>query len=122
MADKTMQVVIKDNAKQAYIGYMVHSCRTSYSDSYAEIMDRLSGRTCEVDTRHLFKTSFNVIDPDNPEIIIDVRWLFCEVINDIRGQKMKCTYCGETQDIDTKCSKCNKTDYLENLLVQRQNI
>ena len=118
-----MEVKIKKNAKQAYIGYMVHSCKTGYSDSYAAIMDRLAGRTCKVDTRHLFKTSFNVIDPDNPEIVIDVRWLFCEeVIDDIRGQKMKCTYCGETQDKGTKCSKCNRTDYLENLLAPYQKI
>jgi hypothetical protein len=118
-----MQVKIKKDAKQAYIGYMVHSCRTSYSDSYAETMDRMSGRTCEVDTRHLFKTSFNVIDPDNPEMVIDVRWLFVEeVIDDIRGQKMRCGYCGETQDKGTICTKCKKTDYLENLLVQKQNI
>jgi hypothetical protein len=80
-----MQVIVKKDAKNAYIGYMIHSCHSSYSDSFAETMDRLAGRTCEVDTKYLFPSSFNVIDPDDPDKIIDVRWLFCEeVIDDIR--------------------------------------
>jgi len=114
-----MLVKIKKNAKQAYINYMIHSCQSSYSDSYAEIMKRLSGKTCQVDTKCLFLTSFNVIDPDNTDNIIDVRELFCEeVIEDIRHLKEKCCYCYNIQDkgFSNNCQKCGSDKFLKSLI------
>lgn len=111
-----MKVKIKENAKQTYINYMVISCHNNYSDSYASIMEKLSGKIVEVDTKHLFKNSFNIIDPENPDKIIDLQnYLVEEIIDDIRYLKMKCNYCGFTQDKDIICSKCKKTNFLENL-------
>ena len=114
-----MQVRIKKNAKQYYISYMVHSCQSFYSDSYAEIMERLSGRICKVDTECLFATSFNVIDPDFPDKIIDIKELFCEeVIGEIRHLKEKCNYCFHIQDkgFSNNCQKCGKNNYLKSLI------
>lgn len=115
-----MQVKIKDNAKQTYINYMTLSCQPSYSEIYCKIMERLQGRVCEVDTKHLFKTSFNVIDPDDSSKIIGVRWVFCDVVGeDIRLKKMKCNWCGKTQDIADKCCECDRKEYTERLLLQK---
>jgi hypothetical protein len=75
-----VQVRIKQEAKSSYIGYMVHSCRSSYSDTYAKTMARLAGRVCDIDEQYDFPTSYNVIDPDNPDKIISVQKLFCEEI------------------------------------------
>ena len=75
-----MKVRIKKSAPNSYIGYMVHSCRSSYSDSYVEIMKRLAGRIVEVDTKYMFPTAYNIIDPDNPDKIISVQKLFCDEI------------------------------------------
>jgi len=79
-----MKVKIKKDAKSAYIGYMIHSCKTSYCDYYAEIMSRLAGRIVEVDTEYQFKTSYNIIDPDKPGKIISVQKLFCDELTSSR--------------------------------------
>ena len=111
-----MKVIIRQDAKSAYINYMVHSCHSSYCDDYAALMDEIAGMTLEVDTKYLFKTSFNVVHPTDKDRCIDVRWLLCdEVIDDIRHLKMKCGYCGETQDKGTVCINCTRDDCLDDL-------
>jgi len=111
-----MKVKIKENAKSVYINYMIISCYSNYSDSYAKKMERLSGKTLEVDIGCLFKNSFNIIDPENPDKIIHLsEYLVKEVIDDIRYLKMKCNYCGMDQDKDIICSRCKKTNFLENI-------
>ena len=77
---KYIKVRIKDNAKEAYIGYMIHSCHSSYCDRYVKIMERLAGRVVEADMEYTFPTSYNIVDPDNPNNIISVQKLFCEEI------------------------------------------
>ena len=57
---KYMKVQIKKNAKEAYIGYMIHRCRSPYSDSYCKIMERLAGRVVEVDIKYTFDGIENV--------------------------------------------------------------
>ena len=95
---------------------MVISCHNNYSDSYASIMERLSGKIVDVDIKYLFKNSFNIIDSENPDKIIDLQeYLVEEVIDDIRYLKMKCNYCGFIQDKNEICSKCKKTNFLEKL-------
>jgi len=72
-----MKVRIRPKADRLYMNYMVHSCRSCYSNTYMVKMKRLSGRIVEVDTKYTFLTSYNIIDPDNPDKIISVQKLFC---------------------------------------------
>lgn len=102
-----MKVAIRKDAKQAYINYTVITFRLPYANEYAETMDRLAGRICEVDTENLFPDSFNVIDPDTEADIIHVHCRLVEdVIYDLRPYMMKCQYCGTTQEPAAKCERC----------------
>jgi len=38
-----------------------------------------------------------------------------EVIDDARIGRMRCQYCGQNQEVDISCNKCDKDDYLEPL-------
>jgi hypothetical protein len=109
-----MKVVIRKEAKQAYIGYMVHSCHSPYSDSFAAMLDKIAGQEIEVETDHLFLDQFNTVPiPGVSEKGLRVtNQNITRVIDDVRPFKMRCQFCGKTSDLGDVCPDCGKTEYL----------
>lgn len=109
-----MKVKVREDAKMAYIGYMVHTCHSGYSNEWAATLEKVQGMTIEIETDHLFVDQFNTVPipgvSDNGLRLMnrDVS----EVIDDIRPLKMKCSWCGKTADIGDICPKCGKVEYL----------
>lgn len=111
-----MRIRIRDDAKSAYIGYMVHSCHMPYSDEWARTLEKVQGMTIEVETEHLFVDQFNTVPiPGVSELGLRLmNNSVAEVIDDIRPSKMKCGWCGKCADIGDVCPKCGKSKYLFN--------
>jgi len=91
----------------------------SSESQYYETMKKLDGMVVEVETDILFAYSFNVAPvPGVTDHCVGINAdLVAEVINDARIGKYKCGYCGKiTEDIETTCPKCHKTEYMSSLL------
>lgn len=110
-----MKIKIKDNASALYISNINCGNELFYNDKWYKILKAIEGKEIEIETEYLFKDQFNTIpikDISENGIRIMMRYVDY-VIDDIRYNKMKCRYCGTTQDISEKCIKCNDNKYIE---------
>lgn len=108
-----MKIIIKENAKSIYM----QSNRRSVNWEWAEKIEKLQGKTLEVETEFLFNNQFNTAPNEVSEKgmrIMEV--LVSKVIDDARIGKQRCSYCGKVSEIkgnEKTCPHCNESDHLE---------
>lgn len=110
-----MKIKIKDNAYSLYVSNVNCGNEFCFNNKWSNILKAIQGKIIEVETKKLFKTQFNTVPIDGISkngLRIMISYVDY-VIDDDRYNKMKCNYCGTTQDISNKCIKCNKDNYLE---------
>ena len=119
MADKKMFIKLKENASSIARSY-------GFPDHFYKLMQKYEGKWVEVDTKSLFRTSFNakiVSDAykDRPEVTcthIDAKFVDA-VQNDARIDRKRCDYCGKHSVYKDKagrlhkiCPYCKCADYI----------
>jgi len=84
---------------------------------WEKMLEAIEGQWLEVETEHLFRDQFNTapipgISENGMRIMIED---ISEIEDDIRGDVIKCHWCGGYADGSGKCGKCDRTDHLEPL-------
>lgn len=101
-----MRIKIKDNASKLY--YSSAHQRGYFRKEYYQMLKKVDGVILEVETEHLFKNQFNT-PPIEGVTKLGLRVMeeyIEEVLEDERERKMRCVYCGKTQDVSTSCIEC----------------
>jgi hypothetical protein len=111
-----MKIKIKKNAAQLYKEENSDWEGGYFGDPvWEDRLQKISGKTLEVDTEALFKYEFNTkpIKGVSKEGIRIPEEYVEKVIDDIRKGKAHCDFCNNTSDSDKVCTHCGRTDYLE---------
>ena len=122
-----MKIKIKPDAAKIFWAEVNKRCGEQgvpgpHEKSYHRSLQKIAGRTIEVETDHLFPRSFNSAPIPETETVgavprLDIQAEYVEeVIDDARIGKAKCLYCGEsnpTDDIEmmTGCPNCGGTTF-----------
>ncbi|MEN6445017.1 MAG: hypothetical protein ABFC98_03115 [Candidatus Cloacimonas sp.] len=107
-----MKIKIRKDAKAIYIS----SLKPFPIDwHWADILEKIAGKTIEVETEYLFKNQFNTVPiPGVAEKGLRIMQnLVEEVIDDVRPGKAKCNWCGKVSENQLVCMACGHKDYLE---------
>lgn len=110
-----MKVLVRKDAKMAYINRWVISYRQPYSNSFAEMLGKIEGQWIDIETKYLFRDAFNTVPI--PEVsekglrlsIHDIT----EIEDDDRPYMMRCNWCGKSSPRGNHCRHCGKSGYLE---------
>ncbi len=111
-----MKIKIRRNAADIYRNENTDLSGVYIGDPvWEDRLQKISGKTLEVDTETLFKYEFNTkpIKGVSKEGIRIPEEYVEEVIDDVRKGKAYCELCNQTSNSDKVCTNCGKTDYLE---------
>ncbi len=93
------------------------------SPIWAAIMESIAGTWIEVDTKYLFKTSFNgIVNTDLGICDIPLRYV-SEIKDDMRRYRKRCSWCGNhCALVEKKCPTCKKDDYFQRFFPQKKKL
>lgn len=108
-----MKIKIYNDAHRRFVA-RINIGHTTNNDKWYNLLEAIAEKEIEVEIKHLFIDQFNTVPiPNVSKNGIRIMISFVEyVIDDERYGKMKCHYCGVTQDKNDKCIECGKNDYL----------
>lgn len=90
------------------------------SPNWVAIMESIAGTWVEVDTKYLFKTSFNgIVNTECGIVDIPLRYVQ-EIKDDMRRYRKVCNWCGNHCALaEKKCPACDRSDYFERFFPQK---
>lgn len=88
---------------------------------WASIMQSIAGTWVEVDTKYLFKTSFNgIVNTELGICHIPLRHV-SKIEDDMRRYRKRCNYCGNhCALVEKHCPACDRNDYFERFFPQKK--
>jgi hypothetical protein len=115
-----MQIVIKSNAADLYRSYVCLG-KVMNNDGWYDTLKQIEGKTLDVETEYLFQDQYNTapIPGVSPNVLRIFDFIVERVIDDIRGTKMRCNWCGKTNDKGNVCPECGKSEYIETFTLWR---
>ncbi|MGN8842557.1 hypothetical protein ACTNDN_07020 [Niallia sp. HCP3S3_B10] len=111
-----MKIIIRKDALELYIRQNTDYHGHFIGDDYWEvIIEKIAGKTLEVDTEQLFKSEFNtkeIFGVTKKGIRIPEEYVE-QIIDDQRIGKAKCEFCNCVSNSLNFCTHCGKVEYLE---------
>lgn len=116
-----MQIVMKSNAADLYRA-RVGLGEGAGNSRWYDTLKQIEGKTLDVETDCLFQDQYNTAPvPGVSEHGLRIFDYAVErVIDDARCDKMRCNWCGKTNDKGEVCPSCGKKEYLEYFVPWRE--
>jgi len=118
-----MEILINENAAKNYITRCYRNARPDavglHNEGFYNILKGLQGKWIEVETTHLFSDQFNTVPVEGVTgsgARIDLADVV-EIKDDVRQGLKKCQWCfGYDRNQDGVCDRCEKSEYLKDLV------
>jgi rRNA maturation endonuclease Nob1 len=109
-----VKVVVREDASTSYINRQACN-RLPINWKWAKMLEKVEGKTLEVDTSYLFYDQYNTVPvPGVSEKGLRLMEIDVErVIDDARLGRMRCNWCEKHSPASDVCPHCGKSEYLE---------